>query len=172
MGDGTRQPWDRLEDETSKAFHAFCLFRDLDPGKRSYREVSEILGLDSQASIERWASPQKHNWQERVLAYDDYRNKRLELLTLPAPDAIEEALHNEGAMIGAAEKLARDKLADAIANPDKYDALDLTRIVNTLEKALNLRRRLLGLPTTYRAEYKKEEIPDDVIFVAEAEHLG
>lgn len=72
----TRNPWDRLDDETDKAFAAFCIYRDLGPSARSLRVVSdEVYGSIPAAKrqrasgqINKWSS--QHRWVERAKAWD------------------------------------------------------------------------------------------------------
>ena len=61
--------WERQPNETSKAFHGFCLYRDL-RHERTYVKVAGMCGQKSDTQIRRWA--QKYRWQERVLSFDNY----------------------------------------------------------------------------------------------------
>lgn len=77
-----RQPWDRRDDETSRAYHAFCLYRDMGPQGRSLRAVTEELYGDEGESVgsvsshvERWSSD--YAWVDRAAAYDDYMAERV-----------------------------------------------------------------------------------------------
>jgi len=54
------QLWHKLPEESSKAFKAFCVYRDLDPMERSAVLTSKILGLQSQRSMEVWSA--KYRW--------------------------------------------------------------------------------------------------------------
>ena len=49
--------WERLENESSRAFEAFSAYRDLGP-QRSLAKVAETLGK-SKALMERWSA--KHD---------------------------------------------------------------------------------------------------------------
>lgn len=62
----TVQPWDRQPGETSKAYEAFAIYRDLG-SSRSVRLVSEQLAK-TQTVIKRWSS--KYEWVERAAAWD------------------------------------------------------------------------------------------------------
>jgi hypothetical protein len=63
-----KQPFDRLEGESSKAFEAFSVYRDLGVN-RSTEQVAQRLSK-SIAIIQRWSG--LHNWVVRATAYDDY----------------------------------------------------------------------------------------------------
>lgn len=60
--------WERQTDETSKAFEAFAVYRDLGVN-RSTEQVSQKLSK-SIALINRWSS--LYDWVVRAAAYDDY----------------------------------------------------------------------------------------------------
>jgi hypothetical protein len=60
------QPWDRQPGESSKAFEAFCLYRDMGT-ERSIRKVAQNLSK-STTLIRGWSS--KYNWVERATLYD------------------------------------------------------------------------------------------------------
>ena len=67
-----RKPWQRRQDESAKAFHAFIIYRDMLPKERSLEKVRERLGKGRgyYPLLERWSS--RHRWGERSLAHDDY----------------------------------------------------------------------------------------------------
>jgi hypothetical protein len=64
-------PWERSEGETSKAFAAFCTYRDLGI-QRSHEKVREQSGRSPgyERVIRRWSS--RYQWEARTLAYDDH----------------------------------------------------------------------------------------------------
>lgn len=68
-----RQPWERQEGETSKAYHAFSVYRDLGH-ERSVVKVAKELGK-SRRVIEVWCL--KHRWVERCSAWDSIPAKAL-----------------------------------------------------------------------------------------------
>lgn len=72
-------PWERLEDETSKAYGAFLLFRDLGYGRsvrRAYRAYLEATGRQKSPKVSANVSPsfrrwvERHAWRERAEAWD------------------------------------------------------------------------------------------------------
>ena len=58
--------WERQPDETSKPFEAFCVYRDLGPG-RSLSQVAEKL-KKSDTLIGRWSGA--YDWVKRATAWD------------------------------------------------------------------------------------------------------
>ncbi len=65
------QPWERQDRESSPAYEAFSMYRDMPKNgqKRSTRVVAEQLGK-SVGLIERWCS--QKSWVARVTAYDNF----------------------------------------------------------------------------------------------------
>src|SRR2546428_11218032 len=70
--------WDRLPQETARAFHAFCLFRD-QLGRRTLEKVAQMLSC-SQQNVARWAI--RWDWADRCRAYDRHLDdlQRAELI--------------------------------------------------------------------------------------------
>lgn len=58
--------WERQPGETSRAYEAFCIYRDLGAA-RSLAKVGELLGK-SKALMERWSAA--HSWVDRVAALE------------------------------------------------------------------------------------------------------
>lgn len=67
------EPWERRGDETAKNYEAFCVYRDLGPG-RSLRMVSEMC-RKSESLLARWST--KFDWVNRATLWDD-ENERIE----------------------------------------------------------------------------------------------
>lgn len=65
------QPWERREGETSKAFAAFCVYRDLGPSRSVEKAYRQGIGRES-AKIPgyffAWAS--RYGWEARGLDWD------------------------------------------------------------------------------------------------------
>jgi hypothetical protein len=64
-----RKLWDRVEGETSKAYEAFCLYRDIG-SERNFTMVAEQCG----SSVFDWK--ERFNWLDRAIAYDDWMEER------------------------------------------------------------------------------------------------
>jgi hypothetical protein len=61
--------WERRENETAKAYAAFCIYRDLPVESRSLSLAAEKLGR-SLSLLEQWSA--RHEWVIRVQAYEEY----------------------------------------------------------------------------------------------------
>lgn len=171
MGNGNPDPWDRLEGETTKAWNAFQMYLRLGVGERSYRKVADMLGHSSTFTVERWASPQAYNWVERAAAYDQQKalGPRIEVVASQA--AVEEILEREGVALSIAEAALMKQLKSIQEKPEQYSTLDLSRLVGTLKNLTDMRRRLAGLPANFRVEAVEDVVPEEQIFIAQAEHL-
>jgi len=73
--------WDRLTGESSKAYYAFCIYRDLGRDRshervtQAYRKTaSKNPKFNRPQQIHIWSI--KYNWVSRVTAYDDYIEKK------------------------------------------------------------------------------------------------
>ncbi len=64
-------PWDQQPNESSKAFERFALYRDMGAG-RSLRKLAKDLELNPSTLAE---ISKRHDWQERVTAFDAYIDK-------------------------------------------------------------------------------------------------
>jgi hypothetical protein len=69
---GRHELWDPLPDETTKAYDAFCRYRDL-AGKRSFTLVAQSLNC-SLPNITRWSG--RFRWSERAIAFDAHMDQK------------------------------------------------------------------------------------------------
>ena len=67
--------WERLsnKNESSRAFAAFCIYRDLPPTERSLAKIAQTHNK-SIAVIASWST--KYEWVKRATAFDDFRFKK------------------------------------------------------------------------------------------------
>jgi hypothetical protein len=63
--------WDQQQNETPKVFERFVHYRDMGAG-RSLRKLAKDLELNPSTLAE---ISTKHNWQERIAAFDAYIDK-------------------------------------------------------------------------------------------------
>ncbi len=77
-GEELLMSWEkRLDDEPSKAFKAFCLFRSMGY-KRSIKACLELNGIEPK-KYGSWARYARlYKWQERAAAYDEYLARETE----------------------------------------------------------------------------------------------
>jgi len=128
--------WERQPGETAKAYAAFCVYRDLGPG-RSLEKAAQAMGYKSRKNFSIWHS--KYEWVKRAEAYDEYLERR-------------KREEHEKAILEMAERHARlavafqQKIAQRIQmiDPNELTPQDLAR---WLEIATKLERLSRGEPT-------------------------
>jgi len=146
--------WERQLKETSKAYKAFCEYRDLG-SDRSLSKLTQELDV-SKTHLGNWSS--KYNWVERVEAFDDYIEARVR-------DS------NETAIVEMRTRHARQshELQDALALPlqvlnrkieedsdlNELDKLKiheliglLTQSAKCLKQLTEIEREARGLPSS------------------------
>lgn len=69
-----QNPWDQQPKESSRAFNAFTIYRDMGL-KRSCNAVAQELKLNHSSVLE---LSKRHKWQDRVRAFDAYVDKEIQ----------------------------------------------------------------------------------------------
>lgn len=130
-------PWDRLPNERSKAYHLFCRFRDLGPtrslGKLAHIQDSDSKRVASLANLKSYS--RKYEWVERARSYDDYRAEK-------------ERIDNEQHILEMNRRQAKDgRFFQHIAvkslkksEPDKLSPTEADRLFSTGVKTERLAR--------------------------------
>lgn len=77
----TLNPWDRLAEEPSRAFAAFCIYRDMPPEERTilgtYRIWMDDESLEAYSGqFQRWAAD--YDWADRALAFDRHVDRKIQ----------------------------------------------------------------------------------------------
>ena len=67
----TPEPWERQQDETSKAYEAFTVYRDLGTN-RSITKTSQTLNKN-RTTIAEWST--KYDWVKRAAAWDSEQDR-------------------------------------------------------------------------------------------------
>mgnify|MGYP001060969943 CR=1 FL=1 len=130
------QPWERLKGESSKAYHAFCIYRDLGPD----RSIDKAMAQAGKKNRRTWADwSRTFNWVERAQAYDDYveQEKRKE----KEKEIMDMARRHATLAMAFQEKVAK---ALQSIDPSELSPRDLPR---WLEVATTLERLSRGEPT-------------------------
>jgi len=67
-----KELWHRRPDESTKAFHAFMLYRDMLPKSRSLQKVCQKIGKTPSyvTYLQKWSS--RYSWVARATAHDDH----------------------------------------------------------------------------------------------------
>lgn len=127
--------WDRQDGESSKAYEAFCTYRDLGPN-RSIAKAGQTMGKNK-VTLEQWS--RKFNWVKRVAAWEVEQDRI----------AREEQISEIKKMRRRHAKLASDmlqKAGRALQNisEDEIKAADISRLVETASKLERLARGDVG----------------------------
>jgi len=133
------EPWDRLPQETARAFGAFTLYRD-QLGRRTLEKVAQMLSC-SQQNVARWAI--QWDWADRCRAYDHHLDElqRAELIVerrLMRKRQIQAGMELQG--------IAEDEIAELQKRVDQGLPLNLTpaEICRLIETGAKLERLALG----------------------------
>lgn len=129
------KPWERQEEETSKAYAAFCVYRDLGP-ERSLAKAGAALGKNP-GGLEEWSS--KNDWVKRSAAWDDEQDRI----------ARQAQLKEIARMRERHAKLASDMLVKAAKAletlpEEEIKAADVSRMVDVASKLERISRGDVG----------------------------
>jgi hypothetical protein len=142
-----RNSWDQVPEESSKAFHAFTLFRDLG-WDRSVKKVIE-KSKKHPALIYRWSV--KYRWRERAQEWDAFQDQlgqaqsvrtRMEMnkVTLTIAQTMQTK-----AMDGYLALETVRKVKDAITGEEKLQlAIKPAELLRILESSHKLSKDVLG----------------------------
>ena len=123
--------WQRQQGESTKAYAAFCVYRDMGP-ERSCPAVAAAVGK-SGALMRRWSS--RWEWVRRAAAYDDYE---AEIHRLRKADALDRARNKIAGL--ALQHL--NKLEEAIGNPE--NPIPAATVASQLKQTTEVLTSVLG----------------------------
>lgn len=146
MSEEAREIWERQDGETTKAYRAFSLYRDMPPSRRSIARVAkaindELVRQGGQRKpylvrqCQKWSS--KYRWVERAHAYDDELDR---IARAERAEAIREMARRQASLGRALQVIAGNRLKDIdIRN---LSADDIRRYIET---GVKVERLALGL---------------------------
>lgn len=130
--------WKRQEGETSKAYEAFCIYRDMGPSRSLGKVHDQIYGEDAGniRYVEKWSS--KHGWVARAQSFDDWRDEQRLLKQMEARERATERLTE--AAVNLVDRLIDIGLGQGEAQKDQVKAIKdaLDRAGVTVPKEVNL----------------------------------
>lgn len=160
-----REGWERLEEETSRAYEAFSRYRDLGPLRsfeklrKSYTDATGKPLYASDRQFTTWSS--RFSWVERATAYDDHLERIKLLDEMEAIRKERKATRDTHRAISKGmQKIILGRIfpdeADPkkIMDPSELRAGDIPRWVET---ATSLERLTLEMPTENIAINKSED---------------
>ena len=127
--------WERQENETAKPFEAFCIYRDLGPG-RSLSQVAKSLGK-SDTLMSRWSS--EYDWVKRAAAWDNEQDR------IARQEQIKEIVDMRKRHAKIAKK-ALDKISVALdsIDPEDMSNADIARLMSEASKLERISRGDVG----------------------------
>lgn len=150
--------WERQKGESSKAYAAFCVYRDLGPDRSIEKARQTMPKTRPKSWLVCWST--KYNWVARAAAYDDYldRKKRLE-----REKAIMDMMERHARLAVAFQQRIAQRLQEV--DPAELSPSDMAKWLDTATKLERLSR---GEPT----EIGKQEVtlPTVVEVIADAEN--
>jgi hypothetical protein len=131
-------PWERQPGESDPAWQAFELYRNQQPGERSYRRVAQELGK-SGSLTSRWAST--WHWVDRTIEWDreQDRQARVEILNMR-----KAAIRRQARLAGTLMNQLIPHLQVA-ASGQSVEPRVLRELAATLESAARVERAALGI---------------------------
>lgn len=128
-------PWERLESESSKAYEAFCIYRDMGI-QRSLSKVADEL-QKSDTLIGRWS--RTFDWVERAAQWDSEQDRVIRQQQL---DDIKKMRKRHAAI--ASQMILKAAEALQIIPPDEVKASDVSRLVDVASKLERISRGDVG----------------------------
>lgn len=125
------EPWERQKGETSRAYEAFCVYRDMGPG-RSQVKVGQKLSKNT-ATIAGWST--KYEWVKRAAAWDAEQDR---IARQAQTDEIKR-MRKRHADLANAMLVKAAKALQRIPE-DEIKAGDVSRMVDTAAKLERISR--------------------------------
>lgn len=128
-------PWERREDESTKAFEAFCKYRDMGI-QRSVRKVARELSK-SETLMARWSTT--YDWVDRAAAWDSEQDR------IARQQQLEDIKKMRKRHAGLANTMLL-KAAEALQHlqPDEVKATDISRMVDIASRLERISRGDVG----------------------------
>lgn len=156
----TRELWEKMPDETPRAFTAFLTYRDLPASSRSIKNAviklhgPENVTLSKLSQFGKWSA--KYRWVLRASSWDEQLDKTRRIKILE--DVL--TMNDRHRQIG----MKLQGLAITRLNTLKAEDLELSDILRFIEAGTKVERIALGQPTDISANknlnINLNEIPD------------
>lgn len=133
------KPWDRRAEETTKAYEAFCTYRDMGR-ERSLSKVAKEL-QKSETLMGRWSG--QHDWVKRAAKWDDEQDRiEREIAQKEQAKAIRD-MRKRHADLATAMLIKSAKALQRIPD-DEIKASDISRMVDVASKLERISRGDVG----------------------------
>ncbi len=175
-----RRMWDKLDNETPKAYTAFSMWLllsdiDLDPKEhRTINNLTRKMGYSDSKMLREWRK--KYNWDQRTKVYDMAVGAKIVDKGIASLDTYKRfVLQKTSDTLAEIFTLLREQLRiqrDKSVRGEEISLKDLQIMVNIFEKIDTSARRLAGLPTNFTAVQATSTIDKDeeVFIIGEVDH--
>jgi len=154
------EPWEQQDGETSKAFRAFAIYRDMGPD-RSQRKVAAELGIRTNTT-DRWAT--KYHWVERV---SEWGREQDRTKCKAALKEIEDMAVRHARLAVTMQNKMVDRLVGL--SKDDVDKMSLTEMRQWLVDSVKLERLARGEPESIQQQNQNVKKVDDDVSLEDAE---
>jgi len=148
--------------ETTTAYAAFCVYRDMDTDKRSLESVAEKLDK-SVTLLGRWSSSYK--WVDRAAAYDDVRREnerqQVEAERLKAREERKKIIKNAKSVLAMASQTVGRKVQTG-------EDVTINELVNLLKAVMQEERAEYDDLPTQREEVKHSGSVENTLIILPA----
>lgn len=167
----TLRSWDRQPDETPKAFQAFQTYIMMPiygegSEKRSLANLAAKLGLASTSGVELWSG--KYNWQERALAYDNYRASAAITISETVLKEFQQntvtTLGNQLVVMNEVIDRAWASIRERQQSGINVDPAEIKKLTETVKVKDDLARRLAKMPTQFTSEKAEETNDEEIVY--------
>lgn len=151
----SRLLYERLENEPGNAFSAFCAYRDMHPIERSLALVEAELGV----SVKEWS--RVYDWSNRVLAWDDYKDRSVRKAEIDAEQDVRESLLGSIAHAAALAEHQLELYTVAAMQNDKKNGLpiaDLEEARRLMDSCVKCSALIFGRPTEIIQNKKEDDL--------------
>ena len=131
----TPEPWERQQGETTRAYEAFCIYRDMG-ASRALRKVVQQLNKNL-TTIAEWST--KYEWVKRVAEWDAEQDR---IARQAQVDEIKR-MRKRHADLASAMLIKAAKALQRIPE-DEIKAVDVSRMVETASKLERISRGDVG----------------------------
>lgn len=151
MYDLNKSPWERLPNEPTKQYLAFCIYRDIGLNRSILKVAKEWSEGGHASKLKEWSS--KYHWVERAASYDEHIDK---IKRDNYEDIVQETIRETVARHTMESKLFQTKVHERLETIDP-DELKPNELIKWYETAVKIERLSLGIPTE---NIKREEIKE------------
>ena len=152
------EPWNRLADETDRAWEVFLYYRDLGPG-RTQTAVGKHFGINLNGIQANYVN--KYDWKERVLSYDQHEDR---LYNAKRATGIKEmATRHSNDLVGFLDALAipfRALQAKLESDPEALEDLSESTVKQLIDLSVKAGRII---PSMMAAERVARGMPSETI---------